>query len=111
MPGGDRSGPMGEGPLTGGGFGYCGNSSYPQRFSRVGFGAWRGGFGRSRGWRNRFWATGRPGWQRMGEWEFADRPPDVTAEKLELQRVTAALEAELKRLRARIEELEGASSD
>jgi hypothetical protein len=109
MPGGDRTGPMGAGPLTGGGFGYCGPS--PERgYSRYGFEGRRGGFGRGRGWRNRFWATGRPGWQRMGGWERSDRLPEVAAEKLELQRATAELEAELHRLRKRIEELEGTST-
>ena len=40
MPGGDRTGPMGQGPLTGRGAGYC--AQVGSRFCRRGF----GGFGR-----------------------------------------------------------------
>ncbi len=64
MPGGDRTGPTGMGPMTGRGAGYC--SGYPNpgyagfAFGR-GFGA---GFGGGRGRRNRFYATGLTGWQR-----------------------------------------------
>jgi hypothetical protein len=86
MPGGDRTGPMGLGPLTG------------------------GGFGRGRGRRNRLRATERPGWQRAGGWEDAFWPHNAAAERSELQRQTAALEAELQRLRARIEEIETPTS-
>ena len=59
MPGGDRTGPGGMGPLTGRSFGYCGNASG----TGVGRGGGMGG-GRRRGWRNRFYATGLTGWQR-----------------------------------------------
>ncbi len=56
MPGGDGTGPMGMGAMTGRGMGYC--SGYPA----AGFANPR--FGRGRG--NRFWAraTGLPGWYR-----------------------------------------------
>jgi hypothetical protein len=39
------------------------------------------------------------------------QPRDVAAERSDLQRDTAALEAELQRLRVRIEELETSGSD
>jgi prefoldin subunit 5 len=39
------------------------------------------------------------------------RPRDVAAERSDLQQETAALEAELQRLRARIEELETSGLD
>jgi hypothetical protein len=45
MPGGDRTGPMGEGPMTGRGAGFCtGNSQagYSSSFSRLGLGLRRG---------------------------------------------------------------------
>jgi len=64
MPGGDRTGPAGMGPMTGRGAGYC--AGYPApgygefAFGR-GFGQGRGG---GRGRRNWFYATGLPGWQR-----------------------------------------------
>jgi hypothetical protein len=47
----------------------------------------------------------------MGLWEPSRRLPDASAEKHELERATAALEAELQRLRARIEELKAANQD
>ncbi len=73
MPGGDRTGPMGAGPLTGRGAGMCAGYDVPgymnPAFGR-GFGGGRGrGFGRGfhgggRGWRNQYYATGQPGWAR-----------------------------------------------
>ncbi|MDA8305464.1 MAG: DUF5320 domain-containing protein [Deltaproteobacteria bacterium] len=51
MPGFDRTGPSGAGPMTGGMRGVC-----------TGFG--RRGAGGGRGWRNRFFSTGLTGWQR-----------------------------------------------
>ena len=99
--------------MTGGGFGYCGGSSYSRGFSRSSFGGRQGGFGRGfgRGWRNRFWATGRTGWQRAVDWEDPIRRRDIAAERSDLQQETSALEAELQRLSARIEELETSGSD
>jgi len=67
MPGLDRSGPMGAGPMTGGRRGLCNpvNAGYDARFSEMfGFGrgmglgrGFRGGFGRGMGraFRRRFW--------------------------------------------------------
>ena len=76
MPGGDRTGPMGQGPMTGRAAGYCTGFPAPgyanalpgRGFGRRGGGSWgRGGGGRGgRGWRNRFYATGLPGWARGG---------------------------------------------
>ena len=65
MPGGDRTGPAGAGPRTGRGMGYCSGYNWagyanPAPGFRGGFGFGRGGGGR--GWRNRFYATGVPGW-------------------------------------------------
>ncbi len=69
MPGGDRTGPMGMGPMTGRAAGYCAGYDVPgymnPGFGR-GFGFGRGGWGR--GYRHRHWyhATGLPGWMRFG---------------------------------------------
>ncbi len=68
MPGGDRTGPMGMGPMTGRAAGYCAGYPVPgymnPGFGRGG-GAWGwGGRGRGRGWRNMYYATGLPGWAR-----------------------------------------------
>jgi hypothetical protein len=67
MPGFDRSGPMGAGPMTGGRRGFCNatNAGYDTRFAgmsdfgrNMGFGrGFRGGFGRGMGraFGRRFW--------------------------------------------------------
>ncbi|HXL02849.1 MAG TPA: DUF5320 domain-containing protein, partial [Candidatus Atribacteria bacterium] len=61
MPGGDRTGPWGLGPMTGRAAGYCAGYSVPGYMNPIpgrgwgaGFGrGWgRGYFGRGRGWRN-----------------------------------------------------------
>ncbi len=54
MPGGDRTGPMGMGSMTGRGAGYCAGYPMPGYANFIpgqgmGFGR---GFGRGRGWRN-----------------------------------------------------------
>ena len=60
MPGGDRTGPLGHGPMTGRGLGYCSGTNRPgyttPRYGR-GFSRGRGrGFGRG------FWGRGRGFW-------------------------------------------------
>ena len=109
MPGGDRTGPLGDGPLTGGGFGYCGGAGYPHDFSSRRFGRGFGVFGRGGGWRHRFWATGRSVWSRVGGWP---QPRwSVDDERRALEHDAEALESELESLKARIEELDTASSE
>ncbi len=71
MPFGDRTGPAGLGPMTGRGAGYCAGYPVPGAMNPIpGRGFWGGGFGRGRGggrgWRNRYYATGLPGWARAG---------------------------------------------
>jgi hypothetical protein len=70
MPGGDRTGPIGAGPLTGRGAGFCRGYTVPGYanpwigggFGRGrGFGGSYGRGGGGRGWRHRFYATGVPG--------------------------------------------------
>ena len=56
MPGGDRTGPAGYGPMTGRGFGYCAGSPTPG-FTR----GWGRGFGWGRG-RGRGWGRGWGAW-------------------------------------------------
>jgi hypothetical protein len=72
MPGGDRTGPMGSGPMTGRGAGYCaGNirAGYGNFGARAGYGCRGGNQGGGRGWRNWYYATGLTGWQRAGGWQ------------------------------------------
>jgi hypothetical protein len=65
MPRGDRTGPEGIGHMTGRGAGYCAGYGMPG-FMNPASGSFAGGFGlgRGRGRRNRYYATGLPGWQR-----------------------------------------------
>ncbi len=118
MPGGDRTGPMGQGPMTGRAAGYCTGSPTPGYANPApgsGFANWGRGFrGRGgRGWRNRFYATGLPGWARAG-WDFGPPAPrgvpfdpSMTREQeMELLREQASYFNEtLEDIKKRIEEL------
>jgi len=72
MPRGNGTGPMGMGPMTGRGAGFCAGYNVPGFISRtagMGCGMRRvTGFGTGGGYgfRNRFYATGLTGWQRSG---------------------------------------------
>jgi hypothetical protein len=118
MPGGDRTGPMGEGPRTGRAAGFCTGSDVPGYVNSGprgfwGYGGGRGwrfwGYGGGRGWRNRYHATGLTGWL----WEALGRPSSAPAEGRtsegeldELKRQSGLLESFLGSIRKRIEELE-----
>ncbi len=76
MPGFDRTGPEGKGPLTGGGFGYCGTPNRRAGFYGVGRGGapWGGGRGHCfGGGRGRYGRGFGPGFGRR----FHDRPVDA----------------------------------
>ncbi len=63
MPGGDRTGPFGLGPMTGRAAGYCAGYSVPGYMNPIP-GRGRGWFGFGRGWgRGRSWGRGF-GWGR-----------------------------------------------
>jgi len=111
MPFGDRTGPLGLGPRTGRGAGYCSGFAAPGFMNRGGgfgfFGGGRGGGGR--GWRNWFYATGLTGWQRAGFWPWcwpayagATQEQEVAA----LKGLAERLEGALGSIRKRVEELE-----
>lgn len=97
MPGGDGTGPMREGPMTGGGFGPCGGAG--RKPASAGFGR-RGALGGGRGWRNRRQAAEWSG-RRTRAWTQV-----LDDEKDGLHREEKVLETELELLRARIDELE-----
>lgn len=117
MPGGDRTGPMGMGPRTGRGAGYCGGAAVPG-FMNVGYGrCWfgRGGRGGGRGWRNMFFATGLTGWQRAAMAGIGDAatapnvPPTsktVPTELDQLRQQAEWLAASLGQVQRRIDALE-----
>ncbi|MCK9263880.1 MAG: DUF5320 domain-containing protein [Deltaproteobacteria bacterium] len=130
MPGGDRTGPFGMGPMTGRAAGFCAgynvpgyaNPAYPDGFRTRGRGRGRG-FGRGgRGWRNRFYATGLAGWQRATTgwpaWGAGPHPypaagaPMVGATELEtLKNQAAYFEDALKGIRQQIEELQSRTKE
>ncbi len=105
MPAGDGTGPMGMGPMSGRGAGFCGGLGVPGYANPV-MGRGRGGRGRGLG--RMFWAAGVPGWARLG-WgalSYVFGPPTP-----EVERETPCSQAEyfgnaLEEIRKRIEELE-----
>ena len=113
MPRGDRTGPDGMGPMTGRAAGQCAGFAMPGYanpasgrglgFGR-GRGAWSRGFG-GRGRRNRFFATGQPGWQRFGG-AAPNYYPDAECEKQSLKARAEAVQGEMEAIRRRLEELE-----
>ena len=113
MPGGDRTGPMGYGPMTGRGLGYCAGYAVPGYMNPVGgFGYGRGWWGRGggRGWRNMYYATGRPGWARFGYaaptgWAVPWSAPTAEQELNALKAQAEAFDAQLEAINARIAEL------
>ena len=117
MPRGDRTGPMGVGPMTGRGARHCGGFGAPGLTNPAGHPdfARQGG---ARGWRHWFHATGLPGWTRAGmgvpAWGTA-RYPYATpvspampgeAEVDALKAQAGYLEQKLQSLRLRIQKLE-----
>lgn len=107
MPGGDRTGPMGDGPMTGRAAGYCTGSAAPGYMNPApgggfrgrggGRGGGRGRGGGGRGWRNWYYATGVPGWARA-RWGFA--PPAYPAGVPFVPSMTREQEIELLREQA-----------
>lgn len=119
MPAGDGTGPMGRGPRTGRGLGYCagyGAPGYmnpaPGRGLGLGRGGGRGWGGGGRGWRHMYYATGLPGWARGGYapgWGYGPyRGPVVSSEQEAdwLKGQAEALQRQLDAIGQRLEELE-----
>lgn len=129
MPAGDRTGPFGNGPMTGRGGGYCAGYGMPGYvnpgagrgwFGR-GFGGRRGWFGRGggRGWRHWYHATGLPGWVRAGYGGFGYGPagypqemqePTVKEEMEMLKDQAGFLKNQLRDIQDRINTLEKAQA-
>ncbi|MBN1593632.1 MAG: DUF5320 domain-containing protein [Candidatus Coatesbacteria bacterium] len=121
MPRGDGTGPAGMGPMTGRAAGFCAgfnSPGYMNPYGGRGMGA-RGGFGRGRGWRNQYFATGMPGWQRAGmgmpAWgaqgygyvpQQGFAAPSPEQEMTALKNQAEYLENSLKDIRSRMNELE-----
>jgi len=124
MPGGDHTGPLGQGPRTGRAAGFCAGYDRPGYMNPIpGRGYWGMGRGRGggwggggRGWRHWFYATGLTGWQRglrsRGWRPFPpypaayDVPPPAPEQELALlQADLQCLEQSAEQLRRRIDEL------
>ncbi len=94
MPFGNRTGPMGQGPMTGRGLGFCSGSPSP--------GYTKPSFGRGRGFRNWYRATGSNGWQRAR----MNRYPSPQQEKEMLAGEKEAIQSQIKALKEQMKELE-----
>jgi hypothetical protein len=108
MPRGDRTGPMGVGPMMGRAAGFCagfGVPGYMNPMPGYRMGGGRGGWG-GRGWRHMYYATGLPGWARWGGFHLVP-PVTPTAEEevAVLKRQAEALKAEMEAINQRIEAL------
>ena len=125
MPGGDRTGPAGLGPMTGRAAGHCAGFAVPGFANPIpGRGIRGGGRGQGggRGRRNWFYASGLPGWQRFGMGHPAygevapyDAPysPAVSQEQElnALKNQAAFFEDALNGIKKRITELEAKSKE
>ena len=125
MPGGDRTGPAGQGPMTGRGAGFCAGSfvgGYANPTFRLGFG---GGFRGGRGLRGR--GLGRQRWGGRN-WPDSDRSPDLRASrgasaelpeeapvqresrKAQLERRLAILQSQVASIQGQLSELDSAGA-
>ena len=116
MPGGDRTGPVGAGPMTGRAAGYCAGygvpgfmNAIPGRGFGMGFGRGRGFGGGGRGWRHWFYATGLPGWMPFGGYAAPHQKPDPEVEKQALKNEADALQSQLDLIKQRLSEIDSAS--
>ena len=102
MPGGDGTGPIGRGPMTGRALGTC--AGYPNPgYYNPGYGQGYGR-GRSRGIGRGLWGRGRRFWYR----ENIDMPfnqPRIEDEKTYLENMVKDLEEELKSVKDRLQNL------
>ncbi|MDK2800031.1 MAG: hypothetical protein PWP27_756 [Clostridiales bacterium] len=100
MPRGDGTGPMGMGPMTGRGAGYCAGYALPgfANYGGVGFGR---GMGGGRGFRRMFYLTGLPCWARNG-YTTAIPNGQVYDEKAALKNQEEFLEKQLKQVKDRL---------
>ncbi len=106
MPRGDGTGPLGRGPMSGRGAGFCAgfgfpgyDNAFPGRRFGMGFGRSRG-FDGGRGRRNRFPGAGMRERGCPGNFRAGD------AEKVYLARRADALQSELDLIRNRLAEME-----
>ena len=122
MPRGDRTGPLGMGPMTGRAAGYCAGYTVPGYMNvyggrgmafRRGFHGRGGGFGRERGFGFLGYPgvmPGVPGVPFVSQPGFGPEPYDERAELEELRSHAREIENTLSGIQKRIEELEAKGS-
>jgi hypothetical protein len=110
MPGGDRTGPAGFGPMTGRGAGFCAGYSVPGFMNPAWGSGWGRGFGGG-GRRHRHWYyAGWPGYTPPFPSTFS--PPMTREQELEVLKNQAEyFEQSLEDLRNRISEIESSAKD
>jgi hypothetical protein len=125
MPGGDRTGPMGLGPMTGRGMGRCAGFSVPGTFNPTpgrGYWGWGCSFrgrGGGRGFRHWYYATGLPRWARSGlgfgpyaSYGISFAPPMTGEQEMEILRQQADyFNSALEDIKKRIDELGAKQKD
>jgi hypothetical protein len=96
--------------MTGRGAGYCRGSLQPGYANPGGGRGFGGGGGRGRGQRNRFFASGWPGWARW--WGSGTNAAAVgpEQEKQVLQQQVQQLQTSMEAIQKRIQELDGNKS-
>lgn len=104
MPRGDRTGPMGMGPMTGRGAGFCAGFAAPG-FMNPGIGCGMG-LGRGRGFRRMFHFTGIPGWARLGYPAYGGVSAAGVDEKEYLNNQAEMLENQLQQVKKRLKTLD-----
>jgi len=95
MPRGDGTGPMGMGRMTGRGAGFCAGFAAPGYANYAGFGC-------GRGFRRMFYATGLPGWARLGYPAYAGTYEPALGEKELLSRQAELLKSQLEQVKKRL---------
>lgn len=102
MPGGDGTGPIGQGPMTGRALGLCAGNPTPG-YANPGFGQ---GYGRGRGRNNTrgFWGRGRRFWYREN-YNIPINQPSSEEQKVYLESLIKNLEDELKAIKERLQDL------
>jgi len=115
MPGGNGTGPMGMGSMTGRAAGFCagfGMPGYANAPARRGFGVGNGrgrefrGRNAGRGFRHMFKATGLPGRTRFGGYDASYQDPDPNLENQTLKSQVKAMQSELDFIMKRLSDIE-----